>query len=73
MASNRTQIHVGVPDSLVAEVLEKLNRLGGTVTGIEQEKESRTGIDESIPVTNVAGFKAWLMAFCGGQSHVSDT
>jgi hypothetical protein len=72
MASDFAQIHVSIPDDLVGEVLRKLNRLGGTATCIKQEMESRTGIDESIPVTNVAAFKLWLADFSGGQGHVSE-
>jgi len=73
MASDLVQIHVSIPDGLVGEVLAKLNRLGGTVTGITQEVESRTGVDVSIPVTNVAAFKTWLAVFSSGQGHVSET
>ena len=72
MASHHAQIHVSIPDGLVGEVLQELNRLGGTVTMLQQEKESWTGIDESIPATSVAAFKAWLMEFSGGQGHVSE-
>jgi len=73
MASNLVQIHVSIPNGLVGEVLVELNRLGGTVTCIKQEMESRTGIDESIPVTNIAAFKAWLADFSGGHGRVSET
>jgi hypothetical protein len=72
MASNLVQIHVSIPDGLVGEVLVQLKRQGGTVTWIGQEMESRTGIDASIPATNVAAFKAWLADFSGGQGHVSE-
>jgi hypothetical protein len=73
MAGNLVQIHVNIPDGLVGEVLEQLNRQGGTVICIKQEMEFRTGIDESIHATNVAAFKAWLADFSGGQGHVSET
>ena len=73
MANHIAQIHVSIPNSLAGEVLGELNRLGGTVTSIQQEAESRTRIDESMPAANVATFKAWLMHFSGGQGHVSDS
>ena len=72
MSSNLAQIHVNVPDGMVAEVLQELNRLGGSVTGIKQEQGSRTGIDESIPRSSVAMFKIWLMEFSGGQGFISE-
>jgi len=72
MASNLTQIHVTIPDNLLFEVLQELNRLGGTVTGITQEQGSRTGIDESIPRSSVAVFQVWLMEFSGSQGSVSE-
>jgi translation elongation factor EF-G len=67
-----TQIRLSVPESIEAEVMLQLNRLGGEITSIECEADSRTAIAGTVPQKCVADFWAWLQAYSDGRGMLSD-
>lgn len=63
-------IRVLIPDSLTGEVLGKLNRMGGFVTGVIAPKPDWTTIEETLPRAHLPEFKTWLQAYSQGQGEV---
>jgi translation elongation factor EF-G len=71
-AHDLIHIHVLVPDPMTGEVLGKLNRMGGLVTGVIAPKPNWTGIEETLPRAHLPEFKAWLQEYSQGQGEVSE-
>ena len=72
MAEEVAHIRTSVPETLEAEVMQHLNRLGGVITSVEREAESRTSIGSTVPKTRVADFRSWLQSYSDGRGSVSE-
>ena len=72
MAEDVAHIRTSVPEALEAEVMLHLNRLGGMITSVECEAESRTAIGSTLPKTRVDDFRSWLQSYSDGRGMVSE-
>jgi hypothetical protein len=74
MSLESTHIRASVPELIEGQVLVELNRLGGQITLITKEGDSRTAIGSTLPKMNIDAFKTWLHKFSSGQgSFAEDT
>jgi len=55
-----------------AEVMSRLNLLGGVITSISRAGDSQTAVGATIPTERISIFKAWLHSFTGGRSSVTE-
>jgi len=60
MSLETTHIRVSVPELIEGQVLAELNRLGGQITLITKEGDSRTAIGSTLPKMNMDAFKTRL-------------
>lgn len=67
-----TSIRARVPESLEIEVMRYLVRLGGVITNIAYDTESRTAISSTLPKSRVADFRSWLQSFSDGRGSFSE-
>jgi hypothetical protein len=65
-------IRASVPQQIEAEVMLELNRLGGIITSVEQERDSRTAIVATVPKKHVGDFTVWLHRVSGGHASLSE-
>jgi hypothetical protein len=72
MAQDIAHIRASVPEALEAEVMLHMNRLGGVITAVERERDSRTGIGATIPKDHIAALKYWLENYSDGSGFLSE-
>jgi translation elongation factor EF-G len=67
MSLEITKIRASVPQLIEGEVMQRLNLLGGQITLIEREGDSRTAIGSTVPKKHMAEVKIWLHTFSNGE------
>jgi translation elongation factor EF-G len=72
MSQEITHIRASVPKAIEGDVMGTLNRLGGVITTIERESDSRTAIGSTIPTKHIDEFKTWLQKFSSGQGSFAE-
>ena len=72
MPQDVTHIRASVPEAIEAEVIQQIVRLGGVITSIEREADSRTVVGGTVPKKSVADFRSWLQSSSSGQGLVSE-
>lgn len=72
MSPEITHIRASVPEGIEGDVMLALNRLGGRITKVEREGDSRTTIGSTVPKEHIAQFKTWLDTFSSGQGTFAE-
>ena len=72
MPEQLAHIRARVPEAIESEIMLHLNRLGGVITLVEREADSRTAIGATVPKEHVSDFTSWLQRFSGGQGSVTE-
>jgi translation elongation factor EF-G len=70
--SQEIHIRASVPETIEGDVMSALNRLGGVITTIEREGDSRTTIGSTIPKKHIGKFKDWLQTFSNGRGSFAE-
>jgi translation elongation factor EF-G len=72
MSPETTHIRASVPEAIEGEVMLELSRLGGLITSVERDGDSRTAIVSTVPKKHIDAFKTWLRAFSSEQGSFSE-
>jgi translation elongation factor EF-G len=72
MSLDTTHIRASVPELIEGQVMVELNRLGGRITSVERQSDSRTAIGSTVPKKHIDTFKTWLHKFSSGQGSFAE-
>ena len=72
MPEEVSNVRASVPEVIEAEVMQRISRLGGVITSIESEPNSRTSIGATLPRMHIPDFKSWLNGYSDGRGLVSE-
>jgi len=72
MPEEKTNIRVTIPRVMQGEVMQALNRAGGVITNITEEREHSTAVDASLPTKALSAFQAWLDNYGKGEGRISE-